>query len=191
MSDDEVVPIGLTRAEAIEANARWRHRPEPAPMSAWLADLQPTEATESTSARLRRVEQERDSACALSVQLLKDLELAASELTATRAELDMAVTARQAALHDAAKAVAEADAKREQAVENAAGWHREWQLAKAELATARAELKQLRGGWIVARDGGRHCERCEQEIRPGEAFSPTPGSEHLVLHVHCPTQEAS
>lgn len=81
---------------------------------------------ESTSARLRRVEQER------------------AEL---RNQLDMAVMARQVALQAAADAVSARDdalAKREQAYDSAETWYREWQLAKAELATARAELGHLR-----------------------------------------------
>lgn len=107
---------------------------------------------ESTSARLFRVEQElghtqdaltktraeRDEAWGVA-------EARWRERDELRKELDMAVIARQAALHDAVKAVAEADAKREQAFENAEAWHRDWQLAKAELATARDELEQLRG----------------------------------------------
>lgn len=39
-------------------------------------------------------------------------------------------------------------------------------------------------GWIVARDGGRSCERCEQEIRRGEAYQYL-GVDDL-RHVYCP-----
>lgn len=42
--------------------------------------------------------------------------------------------------------------------------------------------------WIVARDGGRFCERCEWEIRRGEAYELLPGSGGLLQHVHCPDQ---
>lgn len=41
--------------------------------------------------------------------------------------------------------------------------------------------------WIVARDGGRDCERCEQEIRRGEAYEYVPGGGPDDLrHIHCP-----
>jgi hypothetical protein len=44
--------------------------------------------------------------------------------------------------------------------------------------------------WMVARDGGRFCERCEWEIRRGEAYELLPGSGGLLQHVHCPDAEA-
>ena len=61
-------------------------------------------------------------------------------------------------------------------------------LARAELASARQELERLRSAahWIVARDGGRYCERCEQEIRRGEAYEHS-GWDRLS-HIHCPDQ---
>lgn len=43
-----------------------------------------------------------------------------------------------------------------------------------------------RSSWIVARDGGRDCERCEQEIRRGEAYEIQPGTGGLLAHIHCP-----
>lgn len=60
-------------------------------------------------------------------------------------------------------------------------------LAEAELASARQEIEQLRAAqqWIVARDGGRHCERCEAEIRRGEAYETLAGP---ALHIRCPDQ---
>lgn len=45
--------------------------------------------------------------------------------------------------------------------------------------------------WIVARDGGRHCERCEGEVRRGEAYELQDGTGDLLLHIHCPTPEVS
>lgn len=68
-------------------------------------------------------------------------------------------------------------------------------LLRAELASARQELDRWRktgrdviaqSGWIVARDGGRHCERCEAEIRRGEAYQLEPGTGGLATHVSCP-----
>jgi len=75
-------------------------------------------------------------------------------------------------------------------------------LARAELASARTELEQLRveygqardaldrekerrPSWVVARDGGRDCESCDQEIRRGEAYELLDGADRL-RHVHCP-----
>lgn len=57
---------------------------------------------------------------------------------------------------------------------------------RAELASARAELERLRySGWIVARDGGRTCTACDQEIRRGEAYTVATPDDQLT-HVHCP-----
>lgn len=59
-------------------------------------------------------------------------------------------------------------------------------VAQAELASARAELERLRySGWIVARDGGRDCGSCGQEIRRGEAYTVATTSD-TTTHVHCP-----
>lgn len=83
-------------------------------------------------------------------------------------------------------------------------------MLRAELASARQELEQLRKDgrifarvvrdlnaeleqlraarqWIVARDGGRYCERCEAEIRRGEAYQLEPGVDEL-RHIHCPNE---
>lgn len=64
-------------------------------------------------------------------------------------------------------------------------------LARAELARALAELERLRRSedWLVARDSGRDCVSCEQEIRRGEAYEVRPGFDELV-HVRCPTQDS-
>jgi hypothetical protein len=66
-------------------------------------------------------------------------------------------------------------------------------LARAELATAREELARLRTAqhWIVARDGGRWCERCEGEVTRGQAYDVQPGTGGLVVHIHCPDKEKS
>ena len=60
-------------------------------------------------------------------------------------------------------------------------------LARAEVTTASKEVRLLRAArqWIVARDGGRYCERCEQEIRRGEAYE-LELSTGLLTHVRCP-----
>lgn len=56
--------------------------------------------------------------------------------------------------------------------------------ARAELASA------ARMGWIVARDGGRHCLFCGREIRRGEAYELVPGEGPDALrHVHCRNED--
>jgi hypothetical protein len=60
------------------------------------------------------------------------------------------------------------------------------ELLRAELASARAELERLRySGWSVARDAGRTCTACGQEIRRGEAYT-TDTTRDVQKHVHCP-----
>lgn len=78
-------------------------------------------------------------------------------------------------------------------------------LARAELASARTELDAVRTardnlerelasaartGWIVARDGGRDCARCDREIRRGEAYEYMPSTDQLQ-HIHCPDNEGA
>lgn len=64
---------------------------------------------------------------------------------------------------------------------------RELDLARAELASAVAELDRFRTRpWIVARTDDKPCEACDQRIRRGEAYVHL-GAE-LYEHVHCPDQ---
>jgi hypothetical protein len=60
-------------------------------------------------------------------------------------------------------------------------------LRKNEEVRARV-IRELRAAqqWVVARDGGRYCERCEQEVSRGEAYEYLPGTGGLIAHVHCP-----
>jgi hypothetical protein len=136
---------------------------------------------ESTSARLRRVEQERD-------------------------QLSTAVAGWVARFHAAHEAlyIEEFDGDScpdlEATIEYALGAYRRVcaseaaaadriELLRAELASARTELAQLRrSGWIVAHDGGRDCERCEQEIRRGDGYEEIPGTGGAYLHAYCPTE---
>lgn len=63
---------------------------------------------------------------------------------------------------------------------------RELVSVRAELASARAELERHRYlGWLVARDGGRDCAACDQEIRRGEAYT-NDTTRDVQRHVHCP-----
>lgn len=60
------------------------------------------------------------------------------------------------------------------------------QRAEAIAALASELIEGTRGGmWIVARDGGRDCLRCGQEIRRGEAYEYMPSTDQLQ-HIHCP-----
>jgi hypothetical protein len=65
-------------------------------------------------------------------------------------------------------------------------------MLRAELASARAELEQLRySGWQVARAPlGRGCTACAREIQRGEAYS-TDTTRDELRHVHCPTEGES
>jgi hypothetical protein len=60
-------------------------------------------------------------------------------------------------------------------------------LRKNEEVRARI-IRELRAAqqWVVARDGGRYCERCEQEVSRGEAYENLPGTGGLIAHVRCP-----
>lgn len=153
---------------------------------------------------------ERDQACALSVGLLRDTErlrevereneVLRGDFTRVRGERDEA----QAAFEDtnAEQIILDlrdrsaADARRA-----AAHLAQLTDLGKALAAALVANdrlTKQLadrdpiaQDHWIVARDGGRHCERCEGEVRRGEAYELQDGTGDLLLHIHCPTPEVS
>jgi hypothetical protein len=58
------------------------------------------------------------------------------------------------------------------------------------VQTLRAKVRELRDAqqWVVARDGGRWCERCEQEVARGQAYDNLPGTGGHVQHIHCPDQ---
>jgi hypothetical protein len=137
----------------------------------------------STMARLRRVERENeglrgeigrlrteaDRFGARAVRLGEELEAARAVLGHVKTERD-----EEAAL----------------AVRLRAFWNeccRDRHLITAELASARQQLASA--SWIVARDGGRYCERCEGEVRRGEAYELEPGSGGLMVHIHCPNEK--
>jgi hypothetical protein len=66
-------------------------------------------------------------------------------------------------------------------------------LSGGEVSTAQVVIGLISRAyaarsWMVARDGGRFCERCEAEVRRGEAYELLPGSGGLLQHVHCPDQ---
>lgn len=153
-----------------------------------LADALPPYANtlptgESTSAALRRVEQERDEALAdadrcedANIRHMEERDLARAELVSARTELDAVRKARDnldQLLADARTEIADLD--------------RQLKLCPRCGIELNADLS---GGtpaltsWIVARDGGRNCQRCEQEIRRGEAYELMYGTDALQ-HIHC------
>ena len=71
---------------------------------------------------------------------------------------------------------------------------KERDLARAELATATAELEQLRAArsWRVARNNDTPCGACGRLIRRGEAVEPMPGTtKGTWQHCLCPDPEES
>lgn len=60
-----------------------------------------------------------------------------------------------------------------------------WADVRIEVENLRTELAESRN-WIVARDGGRTCERCEGEVRRGEAYEVQDSTDGLLLHIECP-----
>lgn len=157
---------------------------------------------ESTSARLRqvqadlaasqadltRVTAERDRFIAAADKLHGEWLDLKAELRRVEQERD---EARQllGQVQSGAAALAEVALERRRERNNA--W-RERDLARAELATASKEVRLLRAArqWVVARDGDRYCERCEQEIRRGEAYELLPDVDQL-RHIHCRTEGAT
>lgn len=126
---------------------------------------------ESTSAMLRQVQ----------------ADLAASQADLTRAERE-----RDQANELTDKIAAElrgVTKERDSLARRCAVRFEAMQALCAELVSARLELEQLRAArhWIVARDGGRWCERCEHEIRRGEAHELVPLTDAL-RHVRCPDE---
>jgi len=64
-----------------------------------------------------------------------------------------------------------------------------WRGLAEQLLRERADA--ARSGWIVARDGGRPCVFCDQEIRRGQAYELVPGGGLDDLrHVHCDNEPA-
>jgi hypothetical protein len=62
------------------------------------------------------------------------------------------------------------------------GAEHRWIQAKAVAAALNAAQTRP---WVVARDGGRTCETCDQEITRGEAYEERDGVDELH-HVRCP-----
>jgi hypothetical protein len=205
-------PVYLASMDALEARTQPRR-----------VELEPD--TLSTSARLRQVEQQRDQACALSVELLRDTErlrevererdelaIRASDLEQVRGELQQLRLLADGYLED----IQQLESGRDELIDSLRAQRNDARVARdglaelyatarsqqtltdAELASARQELAKAREliavheqleavrDWVVARDGGRYCERCEREIRRGEAYELEPGTGGLVQHVHCP-----
>lgn len=152
------------------STAEWRE-------AAGLPPLPPKwEGTDYLKRELVRVEQERDAVGVKLVGALREQAKAERE----RNELSDLVDKISAELTSVLK-------ERDSLARRCSIRFEETQAAKAELASARQELAELRARqWIVARDGGRWCERCEGEIRRGEAYELQPGTGGLALHIRCP-----
>jgi len=188
---------------------------------------------ESTSARLRRVEQEMDAVRGTLTEMAALYDSATAETARVAQERDQLATAVAgwvARFHAAYEAlcIEEFDGDScpdlETTIEYAIAAYRrvcaseaaaadQIDLLRAELTSARTELEHKRGnaeirarvvrdlhteleqlrtahGWIVAHDGGRDCERCDQEIRRGEAYEFAPGDDPDGLrHIHCRNEE--
>lgn len=159
------------------------------------ADLPPLmPGGESTSAQLRRVRQELAEAVSLLAQigdalsptgerpeealgtLVRDVETLVEQRDRAN-ELTDKIAAELRGVTRERDALARRCAVR---FEVARDLIRERDRAEAELNRARAQ-----DGWIVARDGGRDCETCEQEITRGQAYEEQPGTGGLLVHFRC------
>lgn len=153
---------------------------------------------ESTSARLRRVEQERNELAVRAADLeqvraeLKHLRLLAAGYLEDIQDLESGqdeVISALRAQRDAARAELERLRRVEpDRAELAAAIESLWR-DKQRLLAERNQLKsQLHTspGWIIARAATRNCERCEHQIQRGHAYREQPGTGGLVEHVYCP-----
>lgn len=154
---------------------------------------------------LGAAEQERDALLSansfldsVASKALDDRDLARADLINTRAAFLLAEELRLKATAELVSARTELDAvrtARDNLDQLLAEARTEIQLNDAEwklCPRCGIELNaDLSGGtpalasWIVARDGGRDCVSCGQEIRRGEAYELMPGVDEL-RHVHCP-----
>jgi hypothetical protein len=188
--DPEPQPVDeAARAEQIEGTG---HLPviEIQAAEAVAAVLDRVSGGEATSAALRRVEQERDDLAAklrtselVRAGLATDARSIAARMETVKDEL--------LAANDHLRRIAEA-AGVEDAGTGAIDIVGGIKLLRAELTSARTELANVKDAatrkqWVISRKGGRCCERCEQEIRRGEAYEVQDGTGGLILHVHCPS----
>lgn len=174
----EVAPVslgGVTAAEAAEALKV--NLPKLAATGASFAAggiiRQPVmPGGESTSAELRRVEAERDEALAVQkdaveafIRITDRCTLLQAELASARTELEAVRNARD-------------------------NLDRELNELCERLAAPPHPGTPALASWVVARDGGRDCLRCDQEIRRGEAYEYMPTTDELQ-HIHCPDKQGA
>lgn len=114
---------------------------------------------ESTSSRLRRIEQERD-------QLLEVVRAKYGEIQLLQAELASARKELESLRHELAHARFERDQRRAFMTDPVSQPH-----------------------WIVARDGGRECRACRGEITRGEAYELIGLDELRHIHCPADRQE--
>lgn len=128
------------------------------------------ESEAAAAEQISQLSAERDKAAntvgwlqAQNTVLLESRDLARAELASARVEL----TRLRTDLH----------AERETSAQ-----------LRADYTEAADELAELRAAqsWIVARDGGRYCERCVQEIQRGQAYVPPLPGIGLYEHALCP-----
>lgn len=161
--------------------------------------------TGSTPAELRRVQAELDAERDKRAEDIAAYERACGLAAVAERERDEARVTIRAYVESTQSLLAERDSLAQQydrMVGACIKRGNERDGLSAELASARAELdavrtardnldrelaENARASWIVARDGGRDCVRCEQEIRRGEAYELMPGVDQLQ-HIHCPTE---
>lgn len=165
---------------------------------------------ESTSARLRHVEQERDDAKTAFAASQADLTHVERQLADAESDRMKAERERDEANELTDKIAAElrgVTRERDALARRCAVRFEETQALKADLTQREHELAHARfardmattrlaywrktgqdviaqPGWIVARGGGRDCTRCGQEIRRGEAYELMPGVDQLQ-HIRC------
>lgn len=159
---------------------------------------------ESTSARLARVEQQlrlarieveqRGSAINELAALYESATAETARVKRERAEAEAANDALRAELGDVRTELLHLREHQEIQSAGLASVRIELEQRRAERDKSYAanallldEMEALpRSGWVVARDGGRHCERCEQEVVRGQAYEDQPGTGGLLTHIYCP-----
>ena len=139
----------------------------------WQAATEQAASRSSTSSTARRLEAELEQTRRDYNAVILERAALADELTAARGRIvDLLY------IIDAFQ------------VESGADRNAAYQTGIEAVRQLRIENERLKDRpWIVARDGGRDCVRCEQEIRRGEAYEYL--GIDLLEHIRCPVKEAT